>query len=63
MATALIEPTLAADTGMEVPQGTGLTLADCEALVGAAEVVGLDHEGPFETFARLGLALVQEPEE
>lgn len=50
--------TAATDTGMEVPQGTGLTLADCEALVAGSIIVDLADEGPFETFDRLGLGLV-----
>lgn len=52
--------TAATDTGMEVPQGTGLTLADCEALVAGSVVVDLADEGPFETFDRLGMVLVSE---
>ena len=50
--------TAATDTGMQVPQGTGLTLADCEALVTGSIIVDLADEGPFETFDRLGLVLV-----
>lgn len=52
--------TAATDTGMEVPQGTGLTLDDCEALVAGSIVVDLADEGPFETFDRLGLVMVSE---
>lgn len=51
--------TAATDTGMQVPQGTGLTLADCEALVESSEVVDLADEGPHVTFVRLGLKLVE----
>lgn len=50
-------------SGMESPMTNpdrATTLADCEALVAAAEVVDLGEEGPFDTFARLGLALVSE---
>ena len=50
----------ATQTGMEVPQGTGLTLNDCEALVAGSVVVDLADEGPFETFDRLGLVMVSE---
>lgn len=55
--------------GMESPMHSPVgapreaTTADCEALVAAAEVVRLEDESPFDTFARLGLGLVQEPEE
>lgn len=52
--------TAATDTGMQVPQGTGLTLADCEALVAGSIIVDLADEGPFETFDRLGLVMVSE---
>lgn len=49
--------------GMAAPlNGPAVTQADCEALVAAAEVVDLADEGPFETFARLGLMLVSEDE-
>lgn len=51
--------TAAIDTGMSVPQNTGLTLADCEALVESSEVVDLAEEGPHNTFVRLGLKLVE----
>lgn len=48
---------------MELPMGTtGVTLAGCEALVDAAEVVDLADEGPFDTFARLGLRLSESPD-
>lgn len=55
--------------GMESPMHSPVgapreaTMADCEALVAAAEVVRLEDEAPFDTFARLGLELVQEAEE
>ena len=55
--------TAATDTGMQVPQGTGLTLADCEALVAGSIIVDLADEGPFETFDRLGLVMVSESPE
>lgn len=51
--------TAAIDTGMSVPQSTGLTLADCEALVESSEVVDLADEGPHDTFVRLGLTLAE----
>lgn len=50
--------------GMESPMHNPVgapreaTMTDCEALVSAAEVVDLDEEGPFDTFARLGLVIV-----
>lgn len=49
--------------GMAAPaNGPAVTQADCAALVRDAEVVSLDDEGPFDTFARLGLALVSDSE-
>lgn len=50
--------TAATDTGMEVPQGVGVTLADCEALIASSIVVDLEDETPRDTFSRVGLALV-----
>ena len=45
--------------GMASPaNGPAVTQADCEALVRDAEVVDLDAEPVFDTFARLGLQLV-----
>lgn len=52
--------TAALDTGMQVPQSTGVTLADCEALVESSTVVDLADESPHETFARLGLQIRSE---
>lgn len=48
--------------GLEVPASVGVTLSDCEALVDSAVVVDLAEEGPFDTFARLGLRLSENPD-
>lgn len=54
----------AMQTGMAQPANApALTQATCEALVAAVEVVKLEDESPFDTFARLGLELVRETEE
>lgn len=37
------------------------TLSDCQNLVAQATVVDVNTEGPFDTFARLGLKIVSDP--
>lgn len=51
---------MATNTGMQRPSGAPeLTQTECTALVESAEVVGLDDEPVFDTFARLGLVMVE----
>ena len=54
----------AQQTGMVLPANApAVTREQCVALVEAAEIVDLEEEQPFDTFARLGLELVRETEE
>src|SRR5690625_474425 len=58
----------ATETGTESPMSgpsgaRSVTQDDCEALVADSIVVDLADEGPFDTFTRLGLQLVQEQED